>query len=100
MNIPESIQNKMSQYPSFYQKVWTACAAIPKGETRTYGEIARQIGHPGAARAVGQALAANPFAPTIPCHRVVGASGAMTGYSGQGGIRTKQRLLDKEKAFC
>ncbi len=95
-SIPASIENKFSQYPPFYQKVWRACAAIPKGQTRTYGEIARAIGHPGAARAVGQALARNPFAPTVPCHRVVGSKGAMTGYSGPGGIEAKRCLLLRE----
>jgi len=95
--MPTSIAKKMQTYPSFYQKVWKACAAIPKGEVRSYGWIAKKIGHPMAARAVGQALGANPFAPTIPCHRVVGAKGQMTGYSGPGGIRQKQRLLNREK---
>jgi methylated-DNA-[protein]-cysteine S-methyltransferase len=94
------LENQMKSYPAFYQKVWKACAAIPRGEVRTYGWVARAIGHPGAARAVGQALAANPFAPEIPCHRVIGASGALVGYSGRGGIRRKKSLLDKEKSFC
>ena len=89
----------MKSYPSFYQKVWKACAEIPRGEVRTYGWVARVIGHPGAARAVGQALAANPFAPAIPCHRVVGASGALTGYSAPGGIQRKKSLLVKEGAL-
>ncbi len=89
---------KIRSYPAFYQKVWKACAQIPKGETRTYGWIAKKIGHPKAARAVGQALGANPFAPTIPCHRVVGANGSMTGYSGPGGVRQKRRMLEREAA--
>jgi methylated-DNA-[protein]-cysteine S-methyltransferase len=97
MSISVTIQKKMKNYSDFYQKVWTACAEIPKGETRTYGWIAKRIGRPNAARAVGQALGANPFAPTIPCHRVVGATGAMTGYSGAGGIAQKKRMLDQEK---
>jgi methylated-DNA-[protein]-cysteine S-methyltransferase len=86
----------MESYSKFYRKVWKACARIPKGETRTYGQIAQMIGHPKAARAVGQALGANPFAPTIPCHRVVGAGGKLTGYSGPGGLRHKRRLLEEE----
>jgi len=90
----------MPRYPLFYQKVWKACAEIPKGETRTYGWIAQRIGRPKAARAVGRALAANPFAPGIPCHRVIGADGRMTGYSAPGGVRQKQRLLQKEGADC
>jgi methylated-DNA-[protein]-cysteine S-methyltransferase len=99
MQIPRNVISKMKTYPTFYQNVWKACAAIPRGETRSYGWIAKQIGRPGAARAVGRALGANPFAPLIPCHRVVGAKGQLTGYSGPGGIRAKQRLLDKEKSF-
>jgi len=86
----------MKSYPDFYQKVWKTCATIRKGETRTYGWVAKTIGHPGAARAVGQALAANPFAPIIPCHRVIGAHGAMTGYSGRGGIQRKKTMLRQE----
>lgn len=95
----ETIRLRMKSYPKFYQKVWRACAEIPRGEVRTYGWIAQRIGHPKAARAVGQALAANPFAPQIPCHRVIGASGALTGYSGPGGIQRKKSMLLKEKAL-
>jgi len=94
-----SIQQKMQKYPSFYQKVWLACAKIPRGQVRTYGWIARKIGHPQAARAVGQALAVNPFAPTIPCHRVIGSNGRLTGYSGRGGLTRKKALLVKEGAL-
>jgi O-6-methylguanine DNA methyltransferase len=86
----------MQDYPRFYQKVWKACAAIPKGETRTYGDIARKIGRPRAARAVGRALAKNPFAPRVPCHRVVGKSGRLTGYSATGGLNAKLGLLVRE----
>lgn len=105
MKIPKTIQHKMQSYPTFYQKVWRACADIPRGEVRSYGSLARAIGHPRAARAVGQALAANPFAPTIPCHRVVAADGSLTGYSARGGLRRKRVLLLKEgvdnpKRFC
>ena len=99
VNIPSHILASMKEYPDFYQKVWRACAKIPRGEVRTYGWIARAIGHPKAARAVGQALAANPFAPKIPCHRVVGASGAMVGYSARGGIQRKKTMLLKEGAL-
>lgn len=87
----------MKRYCAFYQAVWTACAAIPAGTTVSYGELARRIGKPGAARAVGTALGANPFAPIIPCHRVIRADGKMGGYSGPGGIKMKQALLRKEK---
>ncbi|OIO06894.1 MAG: 6-O-methylguanine DNA methyltransferase [Elusimicrobia bacterium CG1_02_63_36] len=89
----------MDAYPLFYRKVWKACAEIPKGEVRTYGWIAKHIGSPKSARAVGQALGKNPFAPVVPCHRVVGANGKMTGYSGKGGIATKRKLLKKEGAI-
>ena len=68
---------------------------IPYGETRTYGEIARAIGSPGAARAVGGANNKNPIAVIIPCHRVVGSGGALTGYAG--GIDKKQKLLELER---
>ena len=96
----ETVSLRMKSYPKFYQKVWRACAQIPRGEVRTYGWIARKIGHPNAARAVGQALRRNPFAPRIPCHRVVGASGELHGYSAPGGLRRKKTLLDNEKSFC
>lgn len=99
MTIPRNIQEKMKNYSTFSQNVWKACARIPKGKTRTYGWIAKAIGKPQAARAVGHALGANPFAPIIPCHRVVGCSGALTGYSGPGGIAQKRRMLVKEKAL-
>jgi O-6-methylguanine DNA methyltransferase len=89
----------IGKYPPFYQKVWLECLNIPKGKTITYGELAKKIGHPGASRAVGQALARNPFAPEVPCHRVVGADGKITGYSAKGGIRNKIQMLRKEKAI-
>ena len=94
--LPGRILKDMERYSSFYQKVWKACAEIPKGQVRTYGWIAKRLGKPGAARAVGQALGKNPFAPTVPCHRVVGADGSMTGYSGRGGVKAKKRLLVRE----
>ena len=98
--IPSHIQRKLKTYSAFYQAVWTACAEIPKGETRTYGWLAKRIGRPHAARAVGRALGANPFAPVIPCHRVIGSDGRMTGYSGAGGIRRKENLLRREGALA
>jgi len=88
----------MSKYTPFQQKVWQACATIPAGQTRTYQWLANKIGKPNAARAVGTALGQNPFAPHIPCHRVVRSDGKMGGYSGQGGIATKIKLLKKEGA--
>lgn len=99
MKLPQSVLKRMKDYPPFYQKVWKACAKIPRGEVRTYGWLARHIGRPKASRAVGQALARNPFAPIIPCHRVVGADGRLVGFSAPGGIRAKRRLLKKEGAW-
>jgi methylated-DNA-[protein]-cysteine S-methyltransferase len=97
--LSEKILDEMKKYPKFYQKVWLACAKIPKGKVKTYGEIAKTIGSPKAARAVGQALAKNPFAPYVPCHRVVGSTGKMVGFSAPGGIKTKLEMLKKEKAI-
>ncbi len=96
MNIPEKVKSDMKQYPAFYQAVWQACAQIPKGQVRTYAWIAKKIGNPKSARAVGRALGANPFAPVIPCHRVVRSDGGLGGYSGEGGIKTKARMLREE----
>ena len=96
MKLPKRILQEMRTYPSFSQAVWKACAEIPKGQVRTYGWVARRIGKPKAARAVGQALGRNPFAPTVPCHRVVGADGRLTGYSGAGGVAQKRRMLKAE----
>ncbi|OIO73497.1 MAG: hypothetical protein AUJ85_07895, partial [Elusimicrobia bacterium CG1_02_37_114] len=84
-------------YPKFYKKVWIECMKIPEGETRTYKQIAEKIGHPKAYRAVGSALAGNPFAPFIPCHRVIRSDGKLGNYSGPGGIKEKKSLLKKER---
>jgi methylated-DNA-[protein]-cysteine S-methyltransferase len=78
----------------FQLEVWRALRAIPYGETASYGEIAAAVGQPGAARAVGGANNRNPIAIVIPCHRVIGASGSLTGYGG--GLPRKQRLLALE----
>lgn len=78
----------------FERKVWQALCTIPYGETRTYGEIAALAGSPRACRAVGMANHKNPLAIFIPCHRVVGAKGALTGYAG--GLDAKRFLLDLE----
>jgi methylated-DNA-[protein]-cysteine S-methyltransferase len=78
----------------FEKKVWDALLTIPFGETRTYGEIADQIGHPGAARAVGVANSRNPIAIVAPCHRVIGANGKLTGFAG--GLKAKDYLLNLE----
>ena len=79
----------------FQLRVWRALREIPFGETRTYGDIARRLGRPGAARAVGMANHRNPLPVFIPCHRVVGANGALTGYAG--GLMRKRALLQLER---
>ena len=88
----------MKSHTPFQKKVWAACSTIPVGQTRTYQWIANKIGHPKAARAVGAALGKNPYAPKVPCHRVLRSDGKMGGYSGPGGIKTKIKLLQKEGA--
>lgn len=75
----------------FQQRIWQALLAIPFGETRSYGELARSLGMPGASRAVGRANGANPIALIVPCHRVIGSDGSLTGYAG--GVDLKRRLL-------
>jgi methylated-DNA-[protein]-cysteine S-methyltransferase len=75
----------------FQRDVWRALMTIPFGETRSYAQIAQQIGHPGAARAVGAANARNPLSIVAPCHRVVGSTGALTGFAG--GLDVKAQLL-------
>lgn len=79
----------------FQRRVWAALTEIPYGETRSYGQIATAIGQPGASRAVGMANGRNPVSIVVPCHRVVGASGSLTGYAG--GPERKQFLLDLER---
>jgi len=78
----------------FQLEVWSALRTIPYGETASYGEIAAAVGQPGAARAVGGANNRNPIAIVVPCHRVIGASGSLTGYGG--GLPRKQQLLALE----
>jgi methylated-DNA-[protein]-cysteine S-methyltransferase len=85
-----------SQLPDFNRRVLAATRRIPVGQTLTYGEMALRLGEPGAARAVGQAEGANPFAPIVPCHRVVAAMQGQGGFSAHGGLATKQRLLTVE----
>ncbi len=77
----------------FHERVLRECYAIPAGETLTYAELACRSGSPRAARAVGSAMARNRWPLLIPCHRVLGASGQLTGYSGTGGLKTKRWLL-------
>ncbi len=82
------------QGTDFQKSVWQALLTIPFGETRSYGEIARQIGRPGASRAVGAANGRNPISIVAPCHRVIGSNGALTGFAG--GLEAKQLLLGIE----
>lgn len=84
--------------PEFHCRVYEAARTIPPGNTLSYGEIARRVGAPGAARAVGQALGRNPFPIVVPCHRVLAAGGKIGGFSAQGGIATKRRMLAIEGA--
>jgi methylated-DNA-[protein]-cysteine S-methyltransferase len=81
---------------AFQKSVWAALLTIPFGETRSYGDIARQIGRPTASRAVGAANGKNPISIIAPCHRVIGSTGALTGFAG--GLATKERLLGLERA--
>jgi len=80
----------------FQRRVWSALMTIPYGQTRSYGEIAMQLDAPGASRAVGLANGRNPIAIIVPCHRVIGANGKLTGYGG--GLSRKRALLDLETA--
>jgi methylated-DNA-[protein]-cysteine S-methyltransferase len=82
----------------FRRAVYAATRMIPAGSTVTYGEIAQRIGRPDAARDVGSALARNPFPIVVPCHRVLGAGGKLTGFSAPGGLATKRRMLELEGA--
>ena len=101
--LTEYFQGKRTQFDleldlegtPFQRAVWSELLRIPYGETRTYGDIAKAIGSPGAARAVGMANHDNPIAVVIPCHRVVGRDGSLTGYAG--GLHLKAQLLSIER---
>jgi methylated-DNA-[protein]-cysteine S-methyltransferase len=82
----------------FRRQVYAATRSISPGTTATYGQIARAIGLPDAARDVGAALSRNPFPIVVPCHRVIAANGALTGFSAAGGLATKRRMLELEGA--
>jgi methylated-DNA-[protein]-cysteine S-methyltransferase len=81
----------------FQKKVWQALKGIPESQTRTYGQLAEQIGAPNAVRAVGAAIGRNPISLLIPCHRVIGSTGLLTGYAG--GVDRKRWLLEHEEAL-
>jgi methylated-DNA-[protein]-cysteine S-methyltransferase len=93
----EILAGRTSSAMSFQQKVWAICARIPAGRVTTYGHIARALGGNGA-RAVGGALNRNPYAPQVPCHRVVGSTGKLTGFAG--GLAKKRALLEAEGVAC
>ena len=93
-----AIELDMSRVSPFHRRVYQAARAIPRGRTLSYGELARRLGAPRSARAVGQALGRNPFAIVVPCHRVISASGRAGGFSAHGGVATKLRMLSIECA--
>ena len=106
----EYIINQMSEHPTaatfpldvrataFQQRVWNALQEIPRGETRSYSQLAAELGSPTATRAVAGACAANPIAIVVPCHRIVGKNGSLTGY--RWGTERKRKLLEAEKKFA
>ena len=85
---------RLAQGPDFHHEVWEALVKIPYGETTSYGALAKALGYPNAARAVGVANGANPIGLIVPCHRVIGSDGSLTGYGG--GLPLKQALLEHE----
>ena len=87
------VELDMQGVPLFHQRVYDVARRIPPGQTRTYGEVAVLLGEPTAARAVGQALGHNRFAPVVPCHRVLAANSRSGGFSANGGVATKLRML-------
>lgn len=87
----------MQAVPALHRKVYELVRTIPPGHTLTYGQVASKIGAPGSARVVGRALSRNPFAIVVPCHRVVAADGKTGGFSANGGVATKLRLLSIER---
>ena len=88
----------LSRLTPFQRGVYAIARAIPPGQTRTYGDVARELGDVGLSRAVGQALGHNPFAPIVPCHRVLAAGNRPGGFSAEGGAATKLRMLAIEGA--
>lgn len=90
----------MSSVPEFHARVYTAARGVRPGRTSTYGQIALGLGSAGSARAVGQALARNPFAPIVPCHRIMASGRRLGGFSAAGGQDTKRRLLFIEGALA
>src|SRR4030095_2030919 len=91
-----SVPLDLDGIPDFHRRVYALAREIPPGQTLSYGEIARRLGDPSQARAVGAALGANPFPILVPCHRVLAANGRTGGFSAPGGVPTKLRLLEIE----
>ncbi len=91
------VELDIGEFTPFQQAALRACAAVGYGETATYGELAERIGHAGAARAVGSSMARNRIPIVIPCHRIVGANNGMCGFSGPGGVASKEALLKMER---
>ena len=91
-----SVSVDNSRVSEFTRKVREACRTIPRGEVRTYRWLAEQAGNPNASRAAGRAMATNPVPLLVPCHRVVGSNGKLTGFGGSRGVRLKERLLKME----
>jgi methylated-DNA-[protein]-cysteine S-methyltransferase len=88
----------LSELTDFQRQVLNACRRIGYGKTKTYGDLAREVGRPRATRAVGQALGRNPVPLVIPCHRVIGCNGQLTGFSAEQGVKLKRWLLDLEQS--
>lgn len=98
---PEDLQFvrlDLAGLPELHRRIYAVVRAIPPGKTLTYGEVARAVGEPRAAQAVGQAMGRNPCPIVMPCHRVLGADGKMGGFTAPGGVATKRRLLEIEGA--
>ena len=100
--VPEKVQGNrvflvmILKGTKFQLKVWKYLKKIPKGQIRTYSDVAKAINKPKSIRAVANAIGKNPYAPKIPCHRVIRSDGSLGGYSGKGGINTKRKLLKSE----
>ena len=94
----DGVRLDVRRVPPFFRKVYEVARAVPRGEVRSYAEIARASGSPAASRAVGQAMAKNPWPVVVPCHRIVASAGKPGGFSAAGGLDTKARLLALEGA--
>lgn len=94
-----NVRLDLSGIPPFHTKIYLALQKVPLGETVSYNDLAAMCGSPGAARAVGQAMAKNPISVIVPCHRVLTSSGTMGGFTAYGGLDTKRQLLQNENAL-